>query len=168
MWITYWIKCKVKQNQSFCTKQLYVYYCMWTRFSVLSKNFSAFKASISTSQKLLCGQLLHDVPLCVGFFLRVFGTPLAVFTVVRRVLCMNRDHMALKSWRVCSTVFTVLTLIDFSATVCLHMLSKLPLLAISLLTFLTLKHGLFCVKWENMVGQHKGICNLKVTLRTLK
>ena len=119
----------------------------------LKWNF-CFKANISIKSVdvLLLGQASFFMMsrYVLVLFWRSSEPFLAVLTTVRIVFRMNGNNMPFKAWGICSAIFTVLTLIHFPATVCLHMLFKLILLPKSLFASLTPKWKIFSVNWENM------------------
>lgn len=94
-------------------------------------------------------------------------TLLAVVTPMWVVLSVNGDYVALETRGVRRIILTVLALVDFAATVSLHVFLEFVLLPEATLAAFTLKRQLFCVHGQNMPTQSERVRDLKVTVPAL-
>lgn len=91
----------------------------------------------------------------------------AILTPMWIVFCVYWYYMSFKARRICSAIFAILALINFSSTVGLHVLLKFSLLPKSSFTPFALKRQVLGVNWEDVPAQYKRIWRFKVTVSTL-
>lgn len=84
-------------------------------------------------------------------------TLLAVVTPMWVVLSVDGDYVAFKTRGIRCIILTVLTLVDFAATVSLHMFLKFVLLPEAALAAFAFKRQLFCVHGQDMPTQGKRV-----------
>lgn len=105
------------------------------------------------------------------YVLVLFGGPsetlLAVVTPVRVVLSVDGYDVAFETRRVCCVVLTVLTLVDFAATVCFHVFLEFGLLPKAPLAPFALKGQVLSVYGEYVPAQSERVRDFKVTVPAL-
>lgn len=84
-------------------------------------------------------------------------TLLAVITPMWVVLSVDGDYMAFETRGICCIILTVLALVDFAATVSLHMFLEFVLLPEATLAAFALKRQLFCVHGQDMPTQSERV-----------
>lgn len=84
-------------------------------------------------------------------------TLLAVVTPMWVVLSVDGDYVAFETRGIRCIILTVLALIDFAATVSLHMFLEFVLLPEATLAAFALKRQLFCVYGQDMPTQSERV-----------
>lgn len=95
------------------------------------------------------------------YVLILFGgspkTLLAVVTPMWVVLSVDGDYVAFETRGVRCVILTVLALVDFAATVSLHVFLEFVLLPEATLAAFALKRQLFCVHGQDVPTQSKRV-----------
>lgn len=83
------------------------------------------------------------------------------------VLGVNGDNMAFEARSVRTVILTILALINFSTTVCLHVLLQLSGLPEASPAALALKGEVLCMQGQDMATQGEGVRSIEVTMPAL-